>query len=236
MGPITFQILDRAAFHSAIELLRDAHKHRRRGLPGRTAVHAPTPPATSTARRSNPQPRPVGRTYPQPEVRPTPAAPGAAGCCHDHLDADQPAPADKPSTIIGAAEDPEHAQRQLIAATPAADRARRRRRAPPLHAAHRRPARRDRANRRRRPRPARPCRGSPTARADCSHTRIPFGANHLTAAAAHLPLAAPLCGRRPACGVFRGPVCALARGIARLAAGIGLGAHSPFNRSAGRPV
>ena len=26
MGPITFQILDRAAFHSATQLLRDAHR------------------------------------------------------------------------------------------------------------------------------------------------------------------------------------------------------------------
>ena len=65
--------------------------------------------------------------------------------------------------------------------------------------------------------------GSPTAHLDLSH--IPVGQ----------PASRAAVQGRPACGVFRNLGCAL-RASARLAAGIGLRAHSPFNRSAGRPV
>jgi hypothetical protein len=50
MGPLTFQILDRAAFHSAVDVLRLAHRtavavcldgHRFRADPTRDDYHAP---------------------------------------------------------------------------------------------------------------------------------------------------------------------------------------------------
>ena len=65
LGPLTIQVLDRAAYHSAVDVLRLAHSIAI-AVCGERPVSPPTPPVTTTARRSNPQAQRGDRTYPQP--------------------------------------------------------------------------------------------------------------------------------------------------------------------------